>query len=107
MLTGLKEQISKSPELEPFTVVDSQLYVEMTKRIACLLCSEPKETFGVYDEDLDNFEEDLENEEQNTLSKISETLGDLLEDMDIPIETVDSLKAIFMVLDPAKINVEE
>jgi hypothetical protein len=99
----LKEELEESSDLQPYIQTETIEYVDMTKRVACLLCSEPKETFGVYDEDLDNYEENSEDEHQSTLRKISETLGDLLEDMDIPPDTVDSLKAIFMVLDPSKV----
>lgn len=105
MIKELKEQLEDCPELQPFTDVDSSEFEEMKKRVACLLCSEPKETFGVYDDDMDNFEVNSEDEHMALLSKISETLGDLLEDMDIPVETVDSLKVIFMVLNPSNISI--
>lgn len=104
LLKELKEQLDDSPELQPFTDIDSPEFDEMKKRVACLLCSEPKETFGIYDDDIDNFEAKSEDQHQAILGKISETLGDLLEDMDIPVETVDSLKVIFMVLNPSNIK---
>ena len=96
------------PEILQYMIRDTEKYQDISMRIACLICNRPKEDFWVTDEMVENIASlDVSiPQEQFLIYKISDMVGEIFEDMDVPVESVEQLKALFILLDGKRIRTQ-
>lgn len=102
----MEKSMKDFPDITQYMIRDTDKYNDISMRIACLICNKPKEDFWVTDEMIETIVS-LDHSipaEHFLIYKISDMVGEILEDMDVSVESVEQLKALFILLDGKRIR---